>query len=127
MLKPRQRCMPSAVLLKRHPKSTAGRYRFAIMLSGLDVEPPSTVRMWPVTHAPAGEDKYTAAPPMSAAEPRRSIGTACLMMSSGAYVSKPLLILVGTNPGAMALTVIFGASSDDIFLVSAWTADLEMS
>ena len=54
------------------------------MASGLAVVPPSTGRIAPVTHAPAGEARNTVAPPMSAAEPRRFSGTVAAMAFSPA-------------------------------------------
>lgn len=89
--------------------------------------PPSTTITVPVTHAPALLVRYSTAPPMSAALPRRRMGTLDASCSSGAYVSSPRLIREGMYPGAIALTVTRGASSDASLRVSMCNAALKAS
>ena len=90
--------------------------------------PPSTGRTTPETQDPAGDEKNSAAPAMSAAAPTRPNGT-CFAMPSSVMpqASNPLVMRLGTKPGAMALTVTLGARSLANFFVSEWRAALDVS
>ncbi len=81
--------------------------------------PPSTTNITPVVHAPALLAKNILGPARSSSEPILPNGIVLQIFSSLApHADKPLLILEGTYPGAIALTVIFlFAKSAAIFLV----------
>lgn len=92
-------------------------------LPAVNLAPPSTATLTPLTYFPAGEHRKVATPPISSGSPNLPRGLSWLRLSSPPrLLIRPCASLLGKKPGAMELDVMLRGPSSTARFLARWSA-----